>query len=169
NGSRYTEPNFHAMHSYGWSQTNWAGERPGEIGGLLWRTEPQDPLCSYYGDDMGELTLEDPISFSGTICFTDGMTDAAAFFGYFHRDHQVERSGAGRPDGASRTANTLGITIADLSAVGYYLAPRVTSWDGEAVRRSCEVFLPDRRRRRFTFDYDPQGNGGTGRVTVTLD
>jgi hypothetical protein len=31
------------------------------------------------------------------------------------------------------------------------------------------VFLPDRRRRRFTFDYDPRGNGGTGRVTVTLD
>ena len=60
NASRYTEPNFHAMHSYGWSQTNWAGEKPGEIGGLFWRTEPQDPLCSYYGDDVGELTLEVP-------------------------------------------------------------------------------------------------------------
>ena len=31
-----------------------------------------------------------PISFRGTICFTDGMTDAAAFFGYFNRDDQVE-------------------------------------------------------------------------------
>ena len=79
NESRYTEPNFQAMHSYGWSQTNWAGEKPGEIGGLFWRTEPPDPLCSYYGDDVGELTLDDPISFSGTICFTDGMTDAAAY------------------------------------------------------------------------------------------
>jgi hypothetical protein len=118
---------------------------------------------------VGELTLEDPISFSGTICFVDGMTDAAAFFGYFNRHNQLETVDAGRPDRTSRMANTLGITIADLSAVGYYFTPRATSADGEAVRKSCEVFLPDRRRRHFTFDYDPQGNGGTGRVTVTLD
>ncbi len=163
NASRYTEPDFHAMHSYGWSQTNWAGERPGEIGGLFWRTEPQDPLRSYYGDDVGELTLEDPISFSGTICFTDGMTDAAAFFGYFNRGDQLETFDAGRPDRASGMANTLGITIADLSAVGYYFTPRVTSVDREAVRKSCEVFLPDRRRHRFTFDYDPKGRSSSRR------
>jgi hypothetical protein len=169
NESRSTEPSFHGMQSYGWSQTNWAGEGPGEIGGLFWRTEPQDPLCSCYGDDVGVLTLEDPISFSGTICFVDGMTDAAAFFGYFNRDNQVEKFDAGRPARASRMANTLGVTVADLSAVGYYFTPHVTSSDGESVRKPCEVFLPDRRRRRFTFDYDPKGNGGTGRVTVTLD
>ena len=101
NESRYTEPNFQAMHSYGWSQTNWAGEKPGEIGGLFWRTEPPDPLCSYYGDDVGELTLDDPISFSGTICFTDGMTDAAAYFGYFNRDNQVEAFDKARSDAFS--------------------------------------------------------------------
>jgi hypothetical protein len=37
------------------------------------------------------------------------------------------------------------------------------------VRKACEVFTPDRLRRRFTFDYDPKGNSGSGRVTVTLD
>jgi hypothetical protein len=169
NESRYTEPNFHGMHSYGWSQMNWAGERPGEIGGLFWRTEPPDPLCSYYGDDVGELTLDDPISFSGTICFTDGMTDAAAFFGYFNRDNQLAKFTAAHP-GASRPGNTMGITIADSPAVGYYFTPQVTSSDREAVRKACEVFTPDRRRRRrFTYDYDPEGNGGIGRVTVTLD
>ena len=31
------------------------------------------------------------------------------------------------------------------------------------------MFTPDRRRRRFTFEYDPKGNGGAGRATVTLD
>lgn len=169
NESQYTEPNFHGMHSYGWSQTNWAGARSGEIGGLFWRTEPPDPLCSYYGDDVGGLTLEDPISFSGTICFTDGMTDAAAFFGYFNRDNQVEQFTAATSGRSSPIGNTMGITIADSSAVGYYFMPQVTSSDREVVRKACEVFTPDRRRRRFTFDYDPQGNGGTGRVTVTLD
>jgi hypothetical protein len=45
----------------------------------------------------------------------------------------------------------------------------VTSAGREGVRKSCEVFTPDRRRGRFTFNYDPRGNRGTGRVTVTLD
>ena len=169
NESRYTEPNFQGMHSYGWSQTNWAGEKPGEIGGLFWRTEPPDPLCSYYGDDVGELTLDDPISFSGTICFTDGMTDAAAYFGYFNRDNQVEEFDKARSDVFSPVANTMGVTIADSSAVGYYFMPQVSSADREVVRKKGGVFTPDRRRRRFAFDYDPEGNGGTGRVTVTLD
>jgi hypothetical protein len=169
NESRYTEPSFHAMQNYGWSQTNWAGERPGEIGGLFWRTEPQDPLCSCYGDDVGVLTLEDPISFSGSLCFTEGMTDAAAFFGYFNRESQLEKVDGGRPARAFRAANMLGVTIADRSAVGYYFAPQVTASDGEAVRKSCEVLLPDRHRRRFTFNYDPKSGGGTGRATVTLD
>jgi hypothetical protein len=29
--------------------------------------------------------------------------------------------------------------------------------------------VPDRRRRRFTFDYDPAADKGVGRVTVSLD
>src|SRR5262249_13485827 len=92
-----------------------------------------------------------------------------AFYGYFNRGDQLEKFDAGRPTRASRMANALGITIADLSATGYYFTPQVVSSDREAVRKSCAVFLPDRRRRRFTFDYDPRGHGGTGRVTVTLD
>lgn len=166
NEARYTEPNFQAAHSYGWSQTNWAGEKPGEIGGLFWRTEPPDPLCSYYGDEVGELTLDDPISFSGTICFTEGMTDAAAYFGYFNRENQVEAFDKAKSDVFSPVANTMGVAIADSSAVGYYFLPQVSSNDREVVRKSWGVFTPDRRRRRFAFDYDPQGNG---RVTVTLD
>jgi hypothetical protein len=169
NKSRYTDPNFHAMHSYGWSQTKWAVERPGEIGGLFGRTEPQDPLCSYYGDDVGKPTLEDTISFSEMVCFTDGTTDAAAFFGYFNRENQIQKLDATRADAFYPAAISMGVTIADRSAVGYCLAPQVTSSDRDAVRKLCEVFLLDGRRRRFTLDYDPKGNGGTGRVTVTLD
>ena len=169
NESRYTEPNFQAAHSYGWSQTNWAGEKPGEIGGLFWRTEPPDPLCSYYGDDVGELTLDDPIAFSGTICFVDGMTDAAAYFGYFNRDNQVEAFDKAKSDAFSPVANTMGVAIADSSAVGYYFLPQVSSRGREVARKSCGVFTPDRRRHRFAFAYDPAGNGGVGRVTVTLD
>ena len=169
NESRYTEPNFHGMHSYGWSQTNWAGEKPGEIGGLFWRTEPPDPLCSYYGDDVGELTLDDPISFSGTICFTDGMTDAAAFFGYFNRDNQVEKFDKARSDAFSPSRTRWASPSPTARRWATTSLPQVSSADRQVVRKKGEVFRPDRRRRRFTFDYDPEGNGGTGRVTVTLD
>jgi hypothetical protein len=169
NESQYTEPNFHAAHSYGWCQTNWAGQKAGEIGGLFWRTEPPDPLFSYYADDVGELTLDDAISFSGTICFTDGMTDAAAFFGYFNRDNQVELFAADDSDAGFPMRNMLGLTIADSSAVGYYLTPLVSAANREGAGGNCGVFTPDRRRRRFTFTYDPGANNAVGQVTVTLD
>jgi hypothetical protein len=167
NESQYVEPNFQAMQSYGWSQTNRAGARIGEIGGLFWRTEAQDPAFSYYADDVGALTLDDPISFSGTIAFTDGMTDAGAFFGYFRREEQLKTFD--KPGAASPLAESLGITLADSSAVGYYFQPQATSRDREAVRKPCEVFVPDGRRRRFAFDYDPKANGGVGAIAVTLD
>ncbi|MBX3442186.1 MAG: hypothetical protein KF774_07245 [Planctomyces sp.] len=169
NASSYEEPNFHGAHSYGWSQTNWAGERPGEIGGLFWRTEPQDPLFSYYGDDVGELTLDDPISFSGSICFTDGMTDAAAYFGYFNSDNQVETFERDQPDAGFPMRNMLGVTLADSSAVGYYFTPLASASNREGSGASCGVFTPDRRRRQFSFVYDPQAADGLGEVTVTLD
>jgi hypothetical protein len=35
-------------------------------------------------EDIGELTLNDPISFSGQIAFTAGGTDAGMMFGYFN-------------------------------------------------------------------------------------
>lgn len=168
NLSQYPEPNFHGMHDYGWSQTNWAGVKAGEIGGLFWRTEPKDPLFSYYGAEVGELTLEDPIRFSGTICFTAGMTDAAAYFGYFNRENQMqvfgEDSSAGVP-----MRNTLGFTIADSSAVGYYLMPVLTTADREVKRGNCGVFTPDRKRRPFLFEYDPAANEGVGRITITWE
>ena len=66
-------------------------------------------------------------------------------------------------------AGTMGVAIADSSAVGYYFLPQVSSRSREVARKSCGVFTPDRRRHRFAFAYDPAGNGGVGRVTVTLD
>src|SRR4051812_50113904 len=82
------------------------------------------------------------------------------FFGYFNRDNQVQKFDPARSDAFSARANTMGVTIADSSAVGYYFSPQVSSANREGVGKACEVFTPDRRRRRFTFDYDPRGNGG---------
>ena len=163
------EPNFQAMHDYGWSQTNWAGKQPGEIGGLTWRTEPQDPLFSYYGDDVGPLTFEDSISFSGSIYFLTGMTDAAAYFGYFNDEDQTKILPAGAADAGFPRANMMGIAISDSSAVGYYFSPVVSSAQRQGVSHRNTVFTPDGKRHRFSFQYDPDTNNGVGRIEVKLD
>ena len=169
NRASWTEPNFQAMNNYGWAQTNWAGQAPGEIGGLFWRTEPEDPHFSYYGDDIGELSLEDPISFRGSIYFDTGMTDAAAYFGYFNSKEQVKILTKGDPDEGYPRRSMLGIAISDSSAVGYYFVGLLRANNDNSTHYREKVFTPNRQRRRFTFRYDPAANNGVGRITYTLD
>ena len=166
---RYTEPNFHAMHNYGWSQTNWAGAATGEIGGLFWRTEPEDPLCSYYADDVGRLTLDDSLSFAGSIYFKTGMSDAAVYFGYFNAQDQTRPHADDEHAAPFRPSNMLGIGLMDSSAVGYHFPSLASSASRSTPPSRRPVFTPGTRKRRFTFDYDADANDGVGRITVTLD
>ena len=164
----YVEPDFQAMHNYGYSQTNWAGKSPGEVGGLFWRTEPEDPHFSYYADGIGELTMDDPISFSGQINFVTGMTDAAMYFGYFNTEKQTDPTLTGSNAGFPVT-DTLGIAISDSTAVGYYFMAIHSSSGGITVWNKDQVFTPTRKPRHFSFDYDPTANGGVGQIRFSLD
>ncbi len=166
---RYTEPNFHAMHNYGWTQTNWAGAATGEIGGLFWRTEPEDPLCSYYADNVGRLTLDDSISFSGSIYFKNGMSDAAVYLGYFNAEDQTRPQVDGDDAALFPQCNMLGVGLMDSSAVGYYFTSLATSRRGSMTRIRGPIFTPDTRAHRYTFEYDAEANEGVGRIKVTFD
>ena len=165
NRATWTEPDFHSMFDFGFSETNWAGEGIGEIGGLFWRVRPTGP-AGYYADDVGAVTLDDPISFSGTINFPTGQTDAAMYFGYFNHDDQTAKheTNVDMPYG-----QMLGIAIADSSAVGYYFTGMCLDKDRRAASERGPVIVPDGRRRQFTLRYDPEANDGVGRVTCTLD
>jgi hypothetical protein len=162
----FVERDFHPGQNFGYSQTNWAGAAPGEIGGLFWRNEPEDPYHGFYGDDIGELTLDDAISFSGTVNFANGGTDASMMFGYFNRDDQLKPLTAS--DGKSYKPQVLGIQIDDLTAAGYFFTPLLSSAAGKADKRGPQ-FVPDRRQRHFSFDYDPSANNSRGRITAKLD
>jgi hypothetical protein len=166
NGATFVERDFHPGHNFGFRLTNRAaGEKPGEIGGLFWRNEPNDPYHGFYADDIGELTLDDPISFSGTINFVAAGTDASMMFGYFNR---AERMVDLKPDEKKGKVSMLGIRIADQTAVGYRFQPFVETSAGSA-RKDGPQFVPDRKPRRFSLDYDPAGNDGNGRVVAKLD
>jgi hypothetical protein len=161
----YTEPDFHSMFDFGFSETNWAGKQIGEVGGLFWRVRPTGP-AGYYGDDIGQITLDDPISFSGTINFPTGNTDAAMFFGYFNHDEQISKH---ETNVDSPVGQMLGIGISDSSAVGYYFSGVCIDKNKEAARATGPVFVPNGKQRQFTFEYDPKANDGAGRIRYTLD
>lgn len=164
------EPDFHSMNNFGWSQTNWAGDAPGEMGGLIWRLEPDDPGFAYYADDAGALTIEDPIEFSGRICFVDGMTDASMFFGYFNHEEFMHLHEEGGKSAGFPHPSMMGITLNDATAIGYYFAPMLCSADRTVVGDSGRFrFLPDRKPCSFSFRYDPHANHGAGRVSYEID
>ncbi len=163
----FTERDFHGRQDFGFSETHWAGEAPGEIGGAFWRTEPVDPSHGYYADEVGRLTLDDPISFSGTLCFVDGQPDASMWFGYFSAAEQrvrVTDETAGFP-----LNQTMGIQLEDLTRIGWYFTPFCAPTRALYQRRQGPIVTPDRRRRRFAFRYDPRACEGLGRIEVSLD
>jgi hypothetical protein len=152
---------------FGYSETNWAGERIGEIGGLFYRTEPVDPIHGYYADDVGRLTLDDPITFSGNIAFVNGATDAGMFFGYFNAGKtmaELEDERAGMP-----LDDMLGLVVDGPTRVGYYFTALCSPKREVVSDKHGPIILPTCEPHTFSFTYDPQANGGVGRITVTLD
>jgi hypothetical protein len=66
----------------------------------------------------------------------------------------------------------LGVNIEGPSSEGFCFYPvsRVTSGDGAVAPDLRTVRIhPDATPHEWTFDYDPAGAGGKGRVTVMLD
>lgn len=168
-GNRVTiqDRDFHSRQRFGFVPSNRAGEAPGEIGGHFWRSEPMDPLHAFYADDVGHLSLDDPLSFGGNICFVDGQPDSAFMVGYFNRAKRTvpledEASHAWRDQ-------FFGFIVDGPSRIGYFLMPFLQVKEGMHILREEQKFQPDGKRRRFHFDYDPRENDGNGRITVRLD
>lgn len=172
NRATFVERDFQRQN-FGYSpDTQFAGGKKGEIGGQFYNVEPVDPLHGYYADDVGAMTLEDPIRFSGRISFTEGSTDAGMFFGYFRAEDEkvtlppnADSKASGWPQ-----ANTLGIVVDGPASIGWWFNPTVTAADRTLSKdRTGVVFLPTRTARTFEFAYDPAANNGVGRITVQLD
>jgi len=166
NRVQFFEEDFQRQN-FGYSQTNWAGKGIGEIGGVSYRTEPNDPLYGYYAADIGQLSLDDPISFSGSICFIDGSTDSGVFFGYFNSGVYIQdlpASRAGMP-----LDNMMGVVVEGPTRVGYRFNALCSPWAELASRKNGPVFLPTAQPHTFSFAYDPKANENLGRITVRLD
>lgn len=162
----FTETDFHSRHNYGYAQTNWSGDKPGEIGGRFWGTEVQDPLQGFYATDIGEMSLEDPIKFSGRISFTEGAVDGRMLIGYFNKEEKmapVQGEYKGNPPN-----QYLGLEVMDQTAQGYNLTAVCSPRQNISTEKRGPIIIPDRIARKFTFDYNPSA-GKYGRIIVTLD
>jgi hypothetical protein len=173
NRATFLERDFQRQN-FGYSpDTQFAGGAKGEIGGQFYNVEPVDPLHGYYADDIGALTLDDPIRFSGKVSFIEGSTDAGMFFGFFRAQDEKTVLPPNARDGQAPgwpQANMLGIVVDGPANIGWWFKPTITAADRKLAKdRPGVVFLPTRESRTFEFDYDPAANSGVGRITVKLD
>jgi len=165
NRETFLQRDFHSRHTFSYTQTNWAGESFGEIGGRFWGTEVPDPLHGYYAADIGKLTLDDPIKFSGTLSFVEGAVDGRALIGFFNKKEkmaEVKGEYKGNPP-----HQFLGLEVMDQTRYGYNLAAVCSPRQDISFEVRGPVMIPDRIQKPFVFEYDPSA-GTSGRVTVTF-
>jgi hypothetical protein len=67
-------------HQFGYADSARAGGKKGEIGGVMF-SSPSSP--GYYGDEVGRLTLDDPLTASGKVVLPQYGPDGGLYLGWF--------------------------------------------------------------------------------------
>jgi hypothetical protein len=158
-GNRRTYQSDDAIgaQNFGYSATNHAGGKPGEIGGVFWRTESK---WGYYADQTAPLSFADRLEARGRIKLVAGAPDADMCFGWFRTD------GSDTPP--NRTGDFLGVKIGGPTRVGHLFAPYF--FVAEPLRGLSDkapVLVPG-RAYEWSLTYDPAAADGRGAITAKL-
>jgi hypothetical protein len=117
----------------------------------------------------GPVTLEKPLTASGKVALTRGVTDSTTLFGFYNSADSL-RSNESQSDGVPESA--LGIHIEGPSRDGFRFYP-VLRGTGAASRTGriddAPYVYPDGKSHDWRLDYDPVGGEGGGTITVTFD
>ncbi len=143
------------VHDFGYQpNTQFAGGKPGEIGGVIFCDN-----AGYYGDDVGRLTLDDPLVASGRLAVTERGSEAGFYLGWFNANER------GFPP-----KNLLGAFIEGPNSVGSMFRPRYATSDPKigSAAKVGPVVSPFGKRYTWEIRYDPRAAGGNGEVKVTL-
>jgi len=178
NRTNYTSTNVRPRFDFGYTDaSNFAGGQRGEIGGHTFRGDSRAEFngtrMAYYGARLTEtLSLSHPLHAEGKVGFRRGVSDSTTLIGFFH---SVGSMRSNNSQESATPENFVGAAIEGPSAEGFYLYPTY-GLDLESVRASGgrgtptpPYIYPDGQSRHWTLDYNPDGNGGTGNITVTLD
>jgi hypothetical protein len=171
NRADYARTEEGGVHDFGFSATsNYAGGKPGEAGGLMWRSG----RYAYYADRVGPLSLGDRLEASGTIVLEVGPPDSGVYFGWFNSaENEYSPPQAG---------SFVGVKIGGPTRVGHYFAPAyATKREGKietssprqhppniAVERRTGPLLVPTKVFAWKLVYDPSANSGRGAIEVTL-
>ncbi len=157
NSTGYRETDVGGAHNFGFSKTNYAGGKRGEVGGTFWR----GGKYAYYADRVGPLTLKDRLEASGRVILKVGGPDSDLFLGWFNS--------ANKDDPPVESGNFLGVHIGGPTRIGHYFQPVVTTADGREAHADGGPVMSQGEREKWSVMYDPDGDNGNGTVHVTLD
>jgi hypothetical protein len=119
----------YGMNDFGFSPSNHAGGKPGEIGGRIWQVQ-EPKYFAHYGDKVGRLTMNDKLVAKGKIAVLRFSIDSALHFGWYNALDQ------GFPP-----KNYLGVYLDSYSTIGRFLTP------GYATSQSHLETAPDGRKQ----------------------
>jgi len=156
NRSTYQAKDVGGAHNFGYSATSLAGGKPGEVGGVFWRTDD----WGYYADPVGPLSFEDRLEARGKVVLAVGGPDSDMCFGWFHTD-----GGSAAPNDAG---SFLGVKVGGPTRVGHYFLPAFTATPGVHGQPDKGPVLAPGKAYPWSLVYDPQANGGDGALTATL-
>lgn len=179
NRNTYISTNVRPRFDFGYSPgSNFAGgQSGGEIGGHTFRgdsrVEFNGTRMAYYGARLTDtLNLNQPLHAEGRVGFRRGVSDSTTLIGFFH---SLDSMRSNDSQNSATPENFVGAAIEGPSSEGFYLYPTY-GLDEEGVRASGNrgtptppYIYPDGVSRHWTLDYQPDGNGGTGSIVVTLD
>jgi hypothetical protein len=121
------------------------------------------------GDSVGPLTLDKPFRASGKVAMRRGVSDSTTLFGFFSSEDSMRRNDS---QSDAIPESVAGIHIEGPSSEGFFFYP-VCRARGDGGQhgdvRSSPRILPDGASHDWRLEYDPDGAGGRGRITVVLD
>jgi hypothetical protein len=156
NRATYRAKDVAGAHDFGFSPTNHAGGKPGEVGGTFWRSGKY----GYYADKVGPLALDDRLEASGKVVLKSGGPDSDMFLGWFNS--------ANKDEPPARAGHFLGIHVGGPTRVGHYFHPSLVTAKGTRSQAAAGPVLTPGKVYEWSLVYDPTAEGGNGAITVTL-
>jgi hypothetical protein len=157
NRATYQAKDVGGVHDFGFSNTNNAGGKPGEIGGTFWRSGKY----AYYADKVGPLSLDDRLEASGKVMLKSGAPDSDMFLGWFNS--------ANKEEPPVQAGHFLGVHVGGPTRVGHYFHPSLATAKTTRQQAAAGPVLTPGKVQDWTLVYDPAAEGGNGAITVTLD
>lgn len=137
------------------------------------RLEFNGRRMAYYGDRLNEtLALNQLPHADGKVALRRGVSDSTTLIGCFHSTGSVRSNDS---QNSATPENFVGVAIEGPSSEGFYFYPTYGletegfRADGGRGTPTPPFIYPDGRSRRWTLDYDPEGNAGRGSILVSLE